>query len=151
MNDYLIGAGAVLTAGTNAAIAPATLHAQTEATLASTVRAAVVDFESSSKGELTKVLLLAPGWNAGRVRRELVEPLVARRECSLGDVIVALAAAAGTREVHVFAQWLADDDTAAVAAAHGVTLVSHPLDAIRQAALITGQRLSRWPSPLRAA
>lgn len=151
MNDYLIGAGAVLTAGRNATIAGATVHAQTEQRLASSVRAALIDFESSYKAELTKVVVVAAEWNPGRVTRELIEPLLARRECSLADVLVALAQAAGTNEVHIFAQWLADDTTVCAAAQAGVALVSHPLDAIRQAALISGQRRSRWPAPMRAA
>lgn len=46
MNDYVIGSGAVLTAGPNASIAAATLHAQTDAAIAAGVRAALVDFES---------------------------------------------------------------------------------------------------------
>jgi hypothetical protein len=33
----------------------------------------------------------------------------------------------------------------------GVRLVAHPLEAIEQAALVTGQRFSRWQSALRAA
>jgi hypothetical protein len=151
MNDYVIGAGAVLTAGPNATIAGATLHAQTDPLLAPTVRAALVDFESSSKAELTKVVVMASGWNARRVQNDLVAPLLERRECSLTDVLVALAQAAGTDEVHVFAQWLVDDLMSAAASRAGVTLVSHPLEVIRQAALISGQRVSRWPSPLRAA
>lgn len=151
MNDYLIGAGAVLTAGPNATIAGATVHAQTDPLLASTVRAALIDFESSSKAELTQVVVVASGWNAGRVHRELVAPLLERRECSLAEILVALAQAAGTREVHMFAQWLADEAMCEAAAQAGVVLVAHPLEAIRQAALISGARLSRWPSPLRAA
>ena len=151
MNDYFIGAGAVLTAGPAASIATAALHAQTDASLAASVRAAVIDFESTSSAELTKVLVVAAGWNSSRVRRELVEPLVALRECSLADVIAQLARASGCAEVHVFAQWFADEQLCAAAAGQGVTLVSHSLDSIRQAALISGQRVSRWPSPLRAA
>jgi hypothetical protein len=151
MNDYVIGAGAVLTAGPSATIAGATLHMQVDPLLAPSVRAALVDFESSGKGELTKVVVVASGWNARRVQHELVTPLLARGECSLSDVLVALGQASGTDEVHVFAQWLVDDVMSARASRDGVTLVSHSLDSIRQAALISGQTYSRWPSPLRAA
>lgn len=151
MNDYVIGAGAVLTAGPSASIAGATLHMQVDPLLAPTVRAALVDFESSGKGELTKVVVVAAGWNARRVQHDLVAPLLARGECTLSDLLVALGQAAGTRDVHVFARWLVDDLTGASATRAGVTLVSHPLESVRQAALISGQTFSRWPSPLRAA
>ena len=151
MNDYVIGAGAVLTAGPHASVAAATVHAQTEPALASAVRAALLDFESSSKGELTKVVVMATGWNGRRIRQEFVEPLLQRRECSLTEVLIELARATGTAEVHVFAHWLADAAMCEAASAAGVTLVSHPLESIRQAALISGQTFSKWPSPLRAA
>jgi hypothetical protein len=36
-------------------------------------------------------------------------------------------------------------------AASGVGLVTHPLESIEQAALVSGQRFSRWQSPFRAA
>ena len=65
MNDYLIGAGAVLTAGPQASIASATVHAQTEPALAASVHAALIDFESTTKAELTKVVVLASGSNGG--------------------------------------------------------------------------------------
>jgi hypothetical protein len=151
MNDYVIGAGAVLTAGPTATIAGATLHMQVDPLLAPSVGAALVDFESSGKGELTKVVIVATGWNPRRVQHELVAPLLARRECTLSDLLVALGQASGTNEVHVFAQWLVDDLMCSAASRAGVTLVSHSLDTIRQAALISGQTFSRWPSPLRAA
>jgi hypothetical protein len=35
--------------------------------------------------------------------------------------------------------------------ARGVRVVAHPLEAIGQAALVSGQRLRRWRSPVRAA
>lgn len=151
MNDYVIGAGAVLTAGPSATIAGASLHMQVDPLLAPSVGAALVDFESSGKGELTKVVVVAAGWNARRVQHDLVAPLLGRGECTLTDLLVALGQASGTNEVHVFAHWLVDDVMAAGASRAGVTLVSHPLDSIRQAALISGQTFSRWPSPLRAA
>ncbi len=151
MNDYVIGAGAVLTAGPSATIAGATLHMQVDPLLAPAVHAALVDFESSGKGELTKVVVVAAGWNARRVQHDLVAPLLARGECTLADLLVALAQAAGTNEVHVFAQWLIDDVVSIAASKSGITLISHPLDSVRQAALISGQTFSRWPSPLRAA
>ena len=75
MNDYVIGSGAVLTAGPNASIAAATLHAQTDAAIAAGVRAALVDFESRSPSELSKLVVFATGWNGARVR----SPSLSRR------------------------------------------------------------------------
>ena len=152
MNDYVIGSGAVLTAGPNASIAGATLHAQTDAAIAATVRAAVVDFESRSANELTKVVMLATGWSPARVKAELVAPLRSRRVCTLrrrhrplgcgrtdgrGPSLRPLAP---RRRV----------DRGALRR-EGVTLVVHPIETIRQAALICGQQYVRWPLPLRAA
>ncbi|MGD0967573.1 MAG: hypothetical protein ABR949_04730 [Candidatus Aquilonibacter sp.] len=151
MNDYVIGSGAVLTAGPNAGIAGATLHAQTDAAIAASVRAAVVDFESSSAADLSKIVVVAAGWNAARVQAELVEPLLARRACTLADVLALLAGGAQTREIHLFARWLPDEVLTAALARESITLVVHPLESIRQAALICGQSFSRWPHPLRAA
>jgi hypothetical protein len=151
MNDYVIGSGAILTAGPEASIAGATLHAQTDASIAPCVQAALVDFESSSLADLSKVIILAAGWNAARVKGELVAPLLSRGACTLADVLETLARAAAVREVHVFARWLPDDLMTAALGRSGVTLVAHPLESIRQAALICGQSYSRWPSPLRAA
>ena len=151
MNDYVIGSGAVLTAGPQGSITGATLHAQTDIAIAAAVRAALVDFESSNASELTRVVMLAAGWRAARVKAELVAPLVARRECTLADVLALLANAAQTAEVHLFARWLPDDVLTAALHRAGVTLVVHPLECIRQAALICGQNYVRWPSPLRAA
>jgi hypothetical protein len=151
MNDYLIGAGALLTAGSNASIAGASLHAQTDPALAPCVRAALFDFESGNAHELSQILVLASGWNGARVRAELVEPLLARGECSLADVLLVLARAAQANEIHLFARWLPGEPLSAELRGAGVTLVAHPLESIRQAALVSGQRYSRWPAPLRAA
>jgi hypothetical protein len=151
MNDYVIGSGAVLTAGPNGAIAGATLHAQTDAAIAASVRVALVDFESSDQSELSKIVMLASGWNPSRVKAELVAPLLERRTCTLADIAAILAKAAQTAEVHLFARWLPDDVLTAALRRDGVSLVVHPLESIRQAALICGQNYVRWPSPLRAA
>lgn len=151
MNDYVIGSGALLTAGPAGHIAGATLHAQTDPAIAAGVRAALVDFESGGLAELSKVLIVAAGWNRTRVSAEWIQPLLQRESCTLGDVLELLAATTGAREVHVFARWLPDEVLTAALRRCGVTLIAHPLEAIRQAALITGQSVSRWPSPLRAA
>jgi hypothetical protein len=151
MNDYVIGSGAVLSAGPNGGIAAASLHAQTEPLIARRVRAAVVDFESSRLSDLSKVVVVVAGWNAARVRSDLVTPLVARGACTLAEVTETLARAAGSDEVHFFAHWLPDEMMVSALGRAGVTAVTYPLEAIRQAALICGQKYSRWPSPLRAA
>ncbi len=151
MNDYVIGAGAILTAGPIATIAAASLHAQTDPAVAAEVRAALVDFESPRIAELSKVVLVAVGWNARRVESEIVRPLLAKAACTLVEVLVRLARAAGSPEVHLFARWLPDDVMTAALEREGVILVVHPLEAIRQAALISGGTYSRWVDPLRAA
>jgi len=151
MDEYLIGAGAILTAGPTATIRGATLHAQAEPALARQVRAALIDFESASADELSRVLVVAAGWGGSRFQAEVITPLVERRECALADVLVTLALAVGTDEVHIFARWMPDGQTAEALARSGIRLVSHPLDAIGQASLVTGQRIQRWRPPVRAA
>ncbi|HTX59331.1 MAG TPA: hypothetical protein VMH02_06585 [Verrucomicrobiae bacterium] len=151
MTDFLIGAGAVLTAGADASIAGATLHAQTDPLLAAQVGAALVDFEASRPEELSRVLILAAGWNPARFEREITAPLLARGDCTLADVLEALAAATGCSEVHLFARWMPGAALACALAKRGVHLVAHPLEAIDRAALVTGGRLSRWRAPFRAA
>lgn len=150
MDEYLIGAGALLTAGPEASIARATIHAQTDPFLAAGVKAAVIDFESGSPADLSRIVIMLAGWNAMQFRDSVVEPLLSRRECSLTDVVNLLASAGETREVHLFARWAPDGDLAAGAHAAGVRLVSHPLESIEQAALVSGQRWSRW-RPFQAA
>lgn len=151
MDEFFIGAGALLTAGPAGSIAAATLHAQPEDGLGRAVRAAVVDFEGTQSGELTRLLIAAAGWTASRFRVGVIEPLLERRECSLADVIATLAEACAARDVHVFARWTPDAVTSARLSDAGVRLVAHPLEAIGQAALVSGQRLQRWRSRVRAA
>ncbi|MGA8476060.1 MAG: hypothetical protein WB681_13495 [Candidatus Cybelea sp.] len=145
MDEYFIGAGALLTAGPAASIAGATLHARTEAGLAACVKAAVIDFEAVRLGEASHVLIVAAGWSGSRFRNEVVCRLLSQRECGLADVIAILAQAAGTEEVHVFAHWLLDEESVAELDRRGIGVISHPLEAIGQAALVCGQRVGRWP------
>ena len=151
MSEYLIGAGAVLTAGAAASIAGATLHAQTDSPAAGEIRAAVIDFEAASPQELSRILLVAAGWSPNRFESEVIEPLLACGECTLADVMERLAQATGTRELHVFARWLPDLNLAGTLREKGVSLVGHPIEAIERAALVCGQRLNRWRAPFRAA
>jgi hypothetical protein len=151
MNDYLIGAGAVLTAGSAGSIAGASLHAQVDPRLAEQVQAAMVDFEAGDLSELSRVVIVATGWSVGRFEAQVSRKLLAARECTLSDVFETLARATGVSEVHLFARWIPDGHVLAAIASRDVKLVAHSLDAIGQAALISGQRYARWPAPMRAA
>jgi hypothetical protein len=151
MDEYFIGAGALLTAGPVGTIASATLHAQTDPALAGRVEAAVVDFEGSRAGKLTRILIIAAGWRTARFQNEVVRRLLAQRECGLAEVIRVLAQATGSREVHLFARWSLDAETDQLLRDCGVLVQGHPLEAIGQAALVSGQRLERWRSPVCAA
>ena len=151
MNDYVIGSGAIFSAGPSAGVSAASLHAKTDPALASTVKAALVDFESDNASALSQVLVLATGWNARRFEAQVVHPLMRQGECSLVDILALLAHRAETDEVHVFARWFPDDVMVAALKKRGIGVVAHPLETIEQAALISGQRFSRWQPPLRAA
>lgn len=146
MDEYIIGAGAVLTAGPRAGIARATLHARTDPSLASLVRAAVIDFEASRCGDLSRIVVIGVGWNGSSVRNALVEPLMSAGECSLADVMLTLAEATASRDVHLFARWLPGEDLTEALRRRGRDLVAHPLETIRAAALVSGQTYSR-PAP----
>jgi hypothetical protein len=151
MDEYFIGAGALLTAGPQASIASATLHAQTEPGLAGRVAAAVVDFESVRESEISRLLIVAAGWSGGRFQAEVVRRLVEHQDCALADVIAILSQATESREVHLFARWLPDEETRRQLSANCICLCAHPLEAIGQAALVSGQRVARWRPPGRAA
>lgn len=151
MDEYFIGAGALLTAGATASVTGATLHAQPERGLGARVQAAVIDFESTRASELSRILLVASGWTGARFRAEVASRLLDLGDCTLADVIALLAQAKGVEEVHLFAHWRPDKATLSDLANRGVHLVTHPLTAIGQAALVSGHRLARWPSAVRAA
>jgi hypothetical protein len=151
MDGYLIGAGALLTAGPASSISAASLHAQTDALLAGQVEAAVIDFEAASDEELSRILILAPGWSPTRFAAEVTGPLLARRECTLADVIAQLGKATAAHEVHVFARWLPGPAVTSALQHAGIDLVAHPLEAIERAALVCDRRLRRWNAPFRAA
>jgi hypothetical protein len=150
MEEYLIGAGALLTAGPAATIRNATLHAQPGFELASQVAAAVVDLDSTGPTELSRLLIVAAGWSGSRFHREVVEELISQRECGLNEVIVTLAGSVRTDEVHLFARWQPDAAMVAALQRKGVRIVAHPLEALGQASLVSGQRIERW-RPGRAA
>jgi hypothetical protein len=142
--DYIIGAGAILETGESGTITPATLHAHVDAALAQRVRVAAVDFEGTSPQAMQRLVVVAQGWNGAQFRAGVSDKLRARRECSLADVLCTLAREAQTDEVHLFAHWFADDATCEALAQEGIALVTHPLESIQAAALISGQRLRRY-------
>ncbi|HEX3369291.1 MAG TPA: hypothetical protein VHS56_06940 [Candidatus Cybelea sp.] len=150
MDQYLIGAGALLTAGPNATIRGATLHAQPGFDLAGQVAAAVVDLDSAGPAELSRLLIVAAGWSGPRFHREVVSELLAQRECGLNDIVETLAAAVRADEIHLFARWQPDPAMVDALKRKGVRVISHPLEALGQASLVSGQRIERW-RPGRAA
>jgi hypothetical protein len=151
MDEYFIGAGALLTAGPAATIRGASLHAQPGAALARQISAALIDFESAGPDELSRLLIVAAGWTGSRFHAEVVARLLALGECGLSDVIAALADAVQTREIHLFARWSPDQATLASLEKSGIRIRSHPLETLGQAALVSGQRVERWGAPVRAA
>jgi hypothetical protein len=142
--EYMIGAGAILETGEAAKVTAAMLHARVDPMLARSVKAAAVDFDGNSPEALRRLLVLVPGWNAGRFRSRVSQPLIERGTCSLADVLSMLAGAAEAAEVHLFAHWLPDDMTYQALAQRGIELVVHPLEAIESAAVVAGQRHTRW-------
>jgi hypothetical protein len=140
MDEYFIGAGALLTAGPAGSIADATLHARPGRELAQRVGAALVDFEATSVGDLSRILIVASGWSAPRFRAAVVARLKQLGDCALADVVATLAEATATEEVHIFAHWQPDAETLADLGRRGICVEVHPLDALGQAALVTGQR-----------
>lgn len=144
MNDYIIGAGAILTTGAEGGIAPATLHAQTDPVLADTVRAAAFDFEGDRPNELERLIIVAPGWNARRFDERVTAALRVRGSASLGEVLVELARAVETDRVHLFAAWLPDDRTLEATGRAGLTIVVHAIEAVGRAALVSSGRRQAW-------
>lgn len=145
MDEYFIGAGALLTAGPEAPIARATLHAQPASNLAAEVRAALIDFEAARVCEVSRVLITAAGWSGARFCAEVGKRLITQRQCGLVDVIATLAEVTGTKDVHLFAHWRPDAATLDALAERGVGVVAHPLEDLGPAALVSGQRLERRP------
>lgn len=144
MSEYIIGAGAVLTAGDNAKITPAALHAEVGDGVAAIARAVAVDFEGTSEARLQRLVVVGQGWNRSAFQREVTVPLAATRECSLADVLIALAEATGQAEVHLFAHWMPSVPTLEALQQHGIGLVLHPVEAIERASLVEEQCFRRW-------
>lgn len=151
MSDYLIGSGAILTAGPRSTIAAATLHVQTDALLAHSVRAAVVDFESGPEACVQRIVAIAAGWSQARFQAAVVPQLLRRGDCTLASVMAVLQEATRASQVHLFARWLPSAEMLAQLSSNGTPLVVLPLESLRQAALISGQRFTRWQPAFRAA
>lgn len=151
MHEYIIGSGAVLTADATTGAAAATLHARTDPLIAQSVRAALFDFEASAAGELSRIVILAAGWNPRRFEAEVVQPLAQRVAAPLAEVLIALGRATHASDLHIFARWLPDEALVAALDRARIEVIAHPLEAIAHAALISGQRYTHWRSPLRAA
>ncbi|HEY9179743.1 MAG TPA: hypothetical protein VIO32_03425 [Candidatus Baltobacteraceae bacterium] len=141
--DYIIGAGAILEAGEAASITPATLHAEVDRALAERARVLAVDFEGTSPAAMQRLLIVAGGWNGAQFRSEVTDRLREQRTCTLADVLLTLAAQARTDEVHLFAHWFPDEQTCSELQARGIRIVSHPVESIRAASLVSGQRVRR--------
>ncbi len=144
MDEYFIGAGAVLTAGEQASIRAASLHAEAGNGLAARIRAAMIDFEGTNANEISRIVIVAAGWSFARFRSEVVSRLLSQDECSLADVMAIVCRATGADEIHFFAHWTPDPQTVAALGDAGLRLVEHPLDELGQAALVCGQRVRRW-------
>lgn len=141
--DYIIGAGAILETGDTGTITPATLHANVDYALSQRARVLAVDFEGTSPQAMQRLLILAQGWNAAQFRTRVTDKLRERRTCTLADVLATLAAQAQATEVHLFAHWLPDQATCTALAELGVRILCHPLESIRAASLVAGQRVRR--------
>ena len=142
--EYMIGAGAILETGASAKVTPAMLHARVDPALSRSVHAAAIDFEGSSAETLRRLLVLVPGWNARRFRSSVTDGLIEQGTCSLADVLANLAAATGVPEVHLFSHWLPDEATCQALSDRGISLITYPLEAIQTAAVVAGQRHTRW-------
>ena len=142
--DYIIGAGAILETGEAGTITPATLHANVDYALSQRVRALAVDFEGTSAQAMQRLLILAQGWNATQFRTAVSDQLRNQRTCTLADVLATLAVQAQTDEVHLFAHWFPDEATCTALAGRGIRVLSHPVESIRAASLVAGQRVRRF-------
>lgn len=146
VEGYIIGSGAMLSAGPQASIRAAALHAQTDPELAGATGAVAVDFESVSQLDLTQLLVIAVGWDARQFDSEVARPLLARGTASVAEVLISLARATRRSRIDLFAAWEPDQLLVGALRASGIELIAHPLEAIACAALITSQKYKRWTS-----
>ena len=144
MEAYIIGSGAILTTGARAGATAATLHAKVDPFLARSARAVAVDFESSCQADLRTLLVVVAGWTMLRFHERVIAPLASGEQASLAQVLAACARGCGQDRIHLFARWLPSGPLCAEIDALGVELVAHSLENIERAALVAGQRFSRF-------
>jgi len=142
--DYIIGAGAMLTAGEQSSIARATLHAQVLEGQADGSTAVVVDFDSSRPAELRRLLILGVGLSPQSFHDGVTSRLIGSGDCDLERLIAVLASGLGTRRIHWFARWTPSEAVLVNLRAQGVTLVPKPLEAILRAALVIERSFETW-------
>ncbi len=147
MDEYFIGAGALLTAGPEATLTAGDAPRTNRQPLGGSDRAAVIDFEAARSSELSRLLIVAAGWAAAQFRVGGCRCLTRQRECSLADVIAMLA----ERDRGCRGGFLRPLGPGRYhrrrLEERGIRLRAHPLEAIGQAALVSGQRLERWRAP----
>jgi hypothetical protein len=136
MDEYLIGTGALVTAGEHPCIIPAALHAAVEAAVAAAARVAVVDFDGASARVPRRLLLLVRDWRARAFEASVIARLRSKGLGSCTEALAALAEGTKAGELHLFARWLPGEDLCEGLAGLGVTIVAHPLEAIHRACLI---------------
>ncbi len=145
-SDYIIGAGAMLTAGAQSSIARATLHAQTTDTDARSSKGVVIDFDSSRPAELRRLLILGVGLTPQSFHDCVTMRLIGSGDCDLERVIALLAAGLHTNEIHWFARWSPEESVLRALALQGVKLIVKPLEAIARAALVIERSFQTWPA-----
>ncbi len=157
MDEYIIGAGAMLAGGLQATITGTKVHAEVSARVASRARAIAIDFESTRglagqpASDVQRLLIVAAGWAASTFQASVTGRLLHSGLCGVGDVLRALSDGTGQREVHLFAHWIPDDLLVGALRREGIELIAHSLDEIRRAALIADQAYTRWERPPQAA
>ncbi len=141
--DEFIGAGAILEAGEKATVTPAALHLAMEHG-AEPIAATALDLDGAASTGPRRLVFALAGWDVGRFEREVMAPLKARGSASLADVLAAVAQAAASEAVDLFAPWTPDDATVRELRQSGVTVRLHHPSAVARGALTAGQRHWRW-------
>lgn len=143
-SDYIIGAGAMLTAGEGSTITRAALHAQVVDGHGEGSTGVVVDFDSSRPSELRRLLILGVGSSPQKFHDGVTSRLIGSGDCDLERLIALLAAGLQTRRIHWFARWTPSDSVLRNLQTQGITLVVKPLEAIARAALVMDRSYNAW-------
>ncbi|MDQ6826460.1 MAG: hypothetical protein M3Z14_04570 [Candidatus Eremiobacteraeota bacterium] len=142
--DYIIGAGAMLTAGGETSIARATLHAQTIDLDARNTKGMVIDFEASRPAELRRLLILGVGLSPQSFHDGVTKRLIGCGCCGLEQVIALLAEGLHTAEIYWCARWSPNDMVLRYLGSRGIKLVVRPLETIARAALVIERSFQTW-------